>query len=99
MALAPVYIPLIAAGIGAGVSAYEGEETRKDTNRQIGAQPKPPNTSQPDESELVQQGHATAANGRGGTVLAPPMGMSPLAPMPSLGLGNPGPGTKTTTGG
>lgn len=95
MAFAETAIALV----GTSVTLYEGEEAKKNTNRAAGKQPKPPNTSQPDESDLMRQGHATAGNGRGGTVLAPPMGMSPLAPMPSLGLGNPGPNTKTTTGG
>jgi len=75
---------------GVAVSAYEGEQQRKDTNRREGNRPPPPNTAQPDESSLGQ--HPLAANGRGSTILAPPM-----APMPTLG--SPTPGARSVLGG
>jgi hypothetical protein len=88
-------VALTTAAVSAGSAAYAGEEQRKQANRALGAQPKPPNTAQPDESALGQQdlGRLAAANGRAGTLLAPP-----LAPMPSLGLGQPNPTAKTTLG-
>ena len=88
-------VALAGAAVAGGVAAWQGEEQRKQANRALGAQPKPPNTAQPDEAQVAVQGaRLNAANGRAGTLLAPP-GVA----VPSIGLGNPSNSGTNTLGG